>query len=91
MFRKLMIATLATATLLLASSAAQADETRSTAATTVAMERGYGYVFKDDPLDAGNFGSNTAVIKVRHRGSHTLLIRPRVQFVTEMLKSAESL
>lgn len=91
MFRTIMLTTLATMAVLIASSTAFADETRSSAAATVTMERGYGYVFKDDPLDAGQFGSHTAVIKVRHRGAHTLLIRPRVQFVTEMLKSAEAL
>jgi hypothetical protein len=78
---------------MIAASSAQADETRAvtTAVAASGSERGYGYVFTDDPLNAGQFGSNTAIIKVRHRGGHATLIRPRVQFVSEMLKSVENL
>ncbi len=52
---------------------------------------GYGYIFKDDPLNAGNEGEMTARIKVRKQPTRTLLIRPRWQFVAEMLKSVENL
>ena len=52
---------------------------------------GYGYEFDDDPLAAGGFGPNDATIKVRPRAARTTLIRPRIQFVDEMLKSVENL
>jgi hypothetical protein len=52
---------------------------------------GYGYEFEDDPLSAGGFGPNDATIKVRPRAARTTLIRPRIQFVDEMLKSVENL
>ncbi len=52
---------------------------------------GYGYEFDDDPLAAGGFGPNDATIRVRPRAARTTLIRPRIQFVDEMLKSVENL
>jgi len=52
---------------------------------------GYGYEFDDDPLSAGGFGPNDATIRVRPRAARTTLIRPRIQFVDEMLKSVENL
>ena len=54
-------------------------------------EKGYGYTFDDDPLAAGGFGPNDATIRVRQRAARTTLIRPRVSFVPEMLKSVENL
>ena len=53
--------------------------------------KGYGYEFDDDPLAAGGFGPNDATIRIRPRAARTTLIRPRVSFVTEMLKSVENL
>jgi hypothetical protein len=52
---------------------------------------GYGYEFEDDPLAAGGFGPSDATIRVRPRAARTTLIRPRIQFVDEMLKSVENL
>ena len=52
---------------------------------------GYGYSFEDDPLNAGGFGPNDATIRVRARAARTTLIRPRMNFVMEMLKSVENL
>ena len=52
---------------------------------------GYGYSFDDDPLNAGGFGPNDAVIRVRPRAARTTLIRPRTSFVPELLRSVENL
>jgi hypothetical protein len=49
------------------------------------------YEFLDDPLAAGNFGPTGGGIVVRKRSMRSLLIRPRTQFITEMLKSVENL
>ncbi len=54
-------------------------------------DKGYGYEFDDDPLNAGGFGPNDATIRVRPRAARTTLIRPRTSFVPEMLKSVENL
>ena len=63
--------------------AAQVKESKS--------EDGYGYQFDDDPLNAGGFGPNDATIRVRAKAARTTLIRPRISFVPEMLKSVENL
>lgn len=54
-------------------------------------DQGYGYEFSDDPLNAGGFGPNDATLKVRPGPVRTTLIRPRISFVPEMLKSVENL
>ncbi|HVZ31498.1 MAG TPA: hypothetical protein VG963_03685 [Polyangiaceae bacterium] len=64
-------------------SSAQVKESKS--------DEGYGYTFDDDPLNAGGFGPNDATIRVRARAARTTLIRPRISFVPEMLKSVENL
>jgi hypothetical protein len=51
----------------------------------------YEYVFPDDPLDAGFFSADDVHIRVLPMPKRSVLIRPRVQFVTEMLKSVETL
>ena len=51
----------------------------------------YGYKFEDDLLSAPDGGGNTPMIKVRAVRTREILLRPRVQFVTEMLKSVENL
>jgi len=48
-------------------------------------------VFKDDPLAAGQFGPHDARIMVMPQPKRVMLLRPRTQFVTEMLKSVEAL
>jgi hypothetical protein len=51
----------------------------------------YGYIFKDDALQAEGKDAITAQIRVRQRGTREGLLRPRVHFVPEMLKSVENL
>ena len=58
---------------------------------SAADEESYGYEFDDDPLNAGGFGPNDATIRVRPGAVRSLLIRPRTQFVEEMLQSVENL
>ena len=60
-------------------------------ADTPKKEENYGYTFKDDLLSAPDGGGNTPMIKVRPIRSREMLLRPRVQFVSEMLKSVENL
>jgi len=66
-------------------------QAKETAAAGGEKGDGYGYEFDDDPLSAGGFGPNDATIRVRPRAARTTLIRPRIQFVDEMLKSVENL
>ena len=47
--------------------------------------------FKDDILDAHGFGAGDVRIRVMPAPKRVLLLRPRTQFVTEMLKSVEAL
>lgn len=54
-------------------------------------DQGYGYEFTDDPLAAGGINPNDATLKVRAGPVRTTLIRPRISFVPEMLKSVENL
>lgn len=49
------------------------------------------YEFYDDPLAAGNFVPSGGEITVVNRQIRTVLIRPRTQFIVEMLKSVEAL
>ena len=51
----------------------------------------YTYVFKDDALEAEGRDALIAQIRVRQRGVREQLLRPRVHFVGEMLKSVEGL
>lgn len=51
----------------------------------------YGYIFSDDPLKADTMGSMGAQIKIVPLGRRDRLLRPRVHFVTEMLKSVETM
>jgi hypothetical protein len=52
---------------------------------------GYGYEFEDDPLNAGGFGPNDSRIRVRKGAQRATLIKPRTQFISELLKSVENL
>ncbi len=58
---------------------------------TIPMADNYQYVFTDDPLNAGLFGGNEPRIVVRPGAGRGTLIRPRIAFVVEMLKSVEAL
>ncbi len=60
-------------------------------ADTPKKEASYEYKFTDDLLSAPDGGGNTPIIKVRPMRTREILLRPRVQFVTEMLKSVENL
>ncbi len=52
---------------------------------------GQRVVFKDDPLGADGNASTGATIVVRPRAARVGLLRPRVHFIPEMLKSVENL
>jgi hypothetical protein len=51
----------------------------------------YGYIFQDDILDANVMGASGAQITVLKLGRRDRLLRPRVHFVAEMLKSVENM
>ena len=53
--------------------------------------RDQNVVFPDDPLAAGGLGPNDARIHVMPSPKRVTLIRPRTNFVMEMLKSVEAL
>jgi hypothetical protein len=72
-------------------SVASAEGSQWPIATTIDEGSGYGYEFSDDSLLGGaNTAYSTTIIGSR-RVLRTLLLRPRTQFVTEMLKSVEAL
>jgi hypothetical protein len=54
-------------------------------------DQGYSYEFKDDALLGADLQGQTGVITVRQGGVRDRLIRPRVHFVAELLKSVEAL
>ncbi len=64
---------------------AAAQDKRST------KEENYEYVFKDDLLDASSRASTGAVLHVVPLGRRDRLLRPRLHFVPEMLRSVESM
>ena len=47
--------------------------------------------FPDDPLKAGGWGPNDTPIHVMPHPKRIMLLRPRTQFVMEMLKSVENM
>lgn len=61
------------------------------AAKETAGGDGYGYEFDDDPLAAAGFGPNDSRIRVRKGAQRSTLIKPRTQFINELLKSVENL
>ena len=52
---------------------------------------GYRVVFKDDPMTASRDEASGSLISVRPRAARMSLLKPRTQFVGEMLKSVENL
>jgi hypothetical protein len=56
-----------------------------------AKSKDYGYTFEDDPLASNVQGTTGFVLKLRPPSARQLLLRPRVSFVPEMLKSVEGL
>jgi hypothetical protein len=51
----------------------------------------YAYTFDDDPLAAGAWEGTGSLIRVRAGAARVMLMRPRLQFVNELVKSAEGL
>ena len=51
----------------------------------------YAYTFEDDPLAAGGFDASSSLVRVRGGAARVMLMRPRLHFVPELLKSAEGL
>jgi hypothetical protein len=60
-------------------------------AESIKKSDGYAYVFKDDPLAGNSGGATAARIRVLPRGVRHTLIRPRLQFIPELLISVEQL
>jgi hypothetical protein len=72
-----------------------APKTRKAAVRDVARVKqgtdGYAYVFRDDPLGGANNGVGAARIRVRRQGARQMLLRPRLDFLPELLKSVEDI
>lgn len=49
------------------------------------------YDFPDDPLMGEGIGANVAQVSVLRHAARASLVRPRLSFVPEMLKTAEAL
>lgn len=65
---------------------------RAQSAHVVKTSKGWGYVFPDsDQLHSDAATAGSGVIRVRPRAARSTLIRPRVSFVPELLKSVEHL
>jgi len=62
-----------------------------TPATTTTEADGYGYKFNDDLLEGGGPSATGARIHVVPHAARNVLIRPRTQFIAEMLKSVENI
>jgi hypothetical protein len=54
-------------------------------------DAGYEYKFDDDKMLGQGLGATGAQITVLKLGRRDRLLKPRVQFVTEMLKSVENM
>jgi len=80
---KIVAGLLAVVGVLAVAPAAHADPTKK--------DNTYGYTFDDDALKAEGVSANTAQLTVRKVGLRDRLVRPRVHFVTEMLKSVENM
>jgi hypothetical protein len=68
--------------------AARSEPSKNAPATSPS---GYSYTFTDDPLAAGGFDARDARIVVASHVVRTTLIRPRMAFVAELLKTVENL
>jgi hypothetical protein len=69
-------------------SAAAAD---GPTASSFAAQDGYGYRFNDDAMVGGGLLPSDPRLHVVPHAARGLLIRPRTQFIAEMLKSVENL
>lgn len=71
--------------------AAPASAQESSSGSGKKKDDSYGYIFTDDVLKAGDEGAASARITVLKLGRRDRLLRPRVHFVQEMLKSVENM
>jgi hypothetical protein len=67
------------------------DASKTAVPAKDAKSKDYGYTFEDDPLASNVQGTTGFVLKLRPPSARQLLLRPRVSFVPEMLKSVEGL
>ncbi|WP_437914665.1 hypothetical protein WME73_02960 [Sorangium sp. So ce302] len=58
---------------------------------TPTKQENYSYTFTDDLLDASNSSATGAMLQVRQPGRRDRLLRPRLHFIPEMLKSVETM
>ncbi len=77
------------AALSLSSAASHAKSKKAVSVTET--ESGYGYDFKDEPLEGLSEGASGLRIRMYPRATRRTLIRPRISFVPEMLKSVEQI
>jgi hypothetical protein len=80
---------LSAVTFLLAAPAAAQTQPGATY-TEQKVDSGQAVIFHDDALRAGGLETSGYVIQVRGSFWRAALLRPRLNFVPEMLKSAES-
>jgi hypothetical protein len=81
----------ALASLVLASTASAQTTQKADDYMSQSDSSGQKVVFKDDPLTASPLSGTGDAMVLRPRVARMGLIRPRVQFIQEMLKSVESL
>ena len=55
------------------------------------VDSGQAVIFKDDAMQAGGLDPNGYIIRVRGAFWRTALLRPRLNFVPELLHSGENL
>jgi len=89
-FRKLVAFVVFAATLSISASAL-ADDKRAPGYTESKDEAGQVVKFTDDPLGASGLDANIPMIGLRKPGQRSQLMRPRVNFVTELRRSVEAL
>lgn len=87
---RLSIALAVLATSILWTTAASAKPPRA-AAEIKKDDSGYIYKFQDDIMQGDTAGAHTPRIRVYPRGMRRTLIRPRLSFVREMLRSVENI
>jgi hypothetical protein len=59
--------------------------------TTSSSNGDYGYIFDVDPMQAGAMTPDDPILRVVTHGVRQTLIRPRTQFVPELLKTVENM
>ena len=72
-------------------SAAAGGDRRAASAPPAVHDDDYGYIFDDDPMQAGVMTADDPRIRVVAHGTKQLLIRPRTAFVPELLKTVENM